>query len=259
MYEREKDLYPIIEDYLIQNISCLDDYVGNELFMGSDRHMRADIFGISKNGEETLIYLLEGKLKLLGRGNFSKVLSESIPLMEFADFVYIFGIADESEFKSINKKYYETCKSMGIGILILTPEGMVKEILKPKRNEVKELIKKEMIYRIFIKTTRKSVIANLILQSAYEYLQLNDLDTCAQFIEIYNALFSQKDYKILLKTILGNKHSLDAIGMRKAFQNEFGESDLIKIERMNRVIDDYICITKKGLKSGKEPILLDIN
>lgn len=45
--------------------------------------------------------------------------------------------------------------------------------------------------------------------------------------------------------------------MRKAFQNEFSKSGYIKIQRMNRNIDDYICITKKGLKEVKEPILLD--
>lgn len=256
MFEREKDLYPIVEDYLVQRKSCLEDYVGNELFMGSDRHMRADVFGIAKNGEEKLICLLEGKLNLVGRGNFSKVLSESIPLMDFADFVYIFGISDESEFKLTNEKYYETCKSMGIGILILNQKGKISEILKPKRNEIKELIKKEIIYRIFFKKTLRPIIPHLILQAAYEYIKNNNVE-CAQFIEIYNALFSNKECINILRYIIGNSRPFSALGMKTSFQNAFGNSNLVDIGIMSRPEDDYICLNKECFEKTKEPILLD--
>lgn len=257
MIKVEKDLYPLVEDYLIKNKSCFEEYVGNELYMGSERQMRADVFGITKIANEKIIYLLEGKHYLKGRGNFSKVLCEAIPLLEYADFVYIFGISNEEDFKSVNKKYYEICKLLGIGILLLNNEGNINEILNPRKNSMEFLDKKEIIFRIFTKKVERSPISHIVLQSAYEYIKLNDLEDCAQFIEIYNALFLKESYKNRLREVLSNKHSLDENGMRRAFQNEFGESNLVKIRRMNRVVDDYICFTKKGLKTSKESIILD--
>lgn len=257
MIQLEKDLYQLIEDYLILKKSCFKEYVGNELFMGSDRQMRANVFGISKDDSEKIIYLLEGKLRLKGRGNFSKVLCEAIPLLEFADFVYIFGISDEEDFKSVNKKYYEICKLLGIGILLFNENGDIIEILKPDKNVVGKSDKKEMIFRIFTKKIDKSPISMLIFQATYEYVKLNDLEGCAQFIEIYNSLFVKKDYKKILKETLSKDYSLNEISMRKTFQKDFGESDLVNIRRMNRAVDDYICITENGRKIVSEPILLD--
>ncbi|EKQ50760.1 MAG: hypothetical protein B655_2275 [Methanobacterium sp. Maddingley MBC34] len=257
MIKVEKDLYPLVEDYLIKNKFCFDEYVGNELYMGSERQMRADVFGISKENDEKIIYLLEGKHYLKGRGNFSKVLCEAIPLLEFADYVYIFGISKEEDFQSVNKKYYEICQLLGIGIILLDGNGNIDEILNPRKNSVENLDKKEIIFRIFNRKVERSPISHIIFQSAFEYIKLNELDNCAQFIEVYNALFSKEDYKDRLREVLSNKHALDETGMRKAFQNEFGNSQSVKIRRMNRILDDYICITQKGLKNVKKPVLLD--
>jgi len=257
MIQMEKDLYPLVEDYLMRNKSCYKEYVGNELFMGSDRQMRADVFGISQDNGEKIIYLLEGKLRLKGRGNFSKVLCEAIPLLEFADFVYIFGISSEEDFKSVNKKYYDICKLLGIGILLFDEDGDMIEILMPDKNVVEKFDKKEMIFRIFTKNIDKSPISMLILQATYEFIKLKDDGNCAQFIEIYNSLFVEKDYKKRLKETLSKDYSLNEIGMRKAFQKDFGESDLVNIRRMNRAVDDYICITENGRKIVSEAILLD--
>lgn len=89
---KEKDLYPFVENFLMKEKGCFKDYVGNELHLGVDRKMRADVFGLSKNNGENISYFMEGKLKLEGRIHFSKVLCEAMPLLEFADYVYIFGI-----------------------------------------------------------------------------------------------------------------------------------------------------------------------
>ncbi|MEN6291309.1 MAG: hypothetical protein ABFD07_04740 [Methanobacterium sp.] len=258
MIKVEKDLYPFVETFLKQKRGCFGDYVGNELSLGVDTKMRADVFGVSKVNEENTVYLLEGKLRLESRIQFSKVFCEVIPLLDYADYVYIFGIPDDENFKGRNKKYVEICKLLGIGILVLNENGDVTEYLKPKRNVIEKFDKKELLFRIFLKKITRSPIANIIFQSTYEYIHLNhNVNHCAQFIEIYDALFSDKEYKNILDKVLSGKYVLNENGMRKAFQNEFSKSGYIKIQRMNRNIDDYICITEKGLKEVKEPILLD--
>lgn len=173
MFKVEKELYPFVEDFLKQKMSCFEEYVGNELSLGVDTKMRADVFGVSKINEESTVYLLEGKLKLESRIQFSKVFCEVIPLLDYADYVYIFGIPDDENFKGRNKKYFEICKLLGIGILVLNENGDVKEYLKPKRNIIEKLDKKELLFRIFLKQIIRSPIANIILQSTYEYIHLN--------------------------------------------------------------------------------------
>lgn len=224
MIKIEKDLYPIIEQYLITHKKCIPEYTGNELHMGTHRKMRADVYGYSRINNEKFIYLLEGKHYLDGRKNFSKVLCEAIPLLEFADYVYIFGIGD-TDFESNNKKYCEICRLLGIGILIINEEEKIKEILSPKKNILSELDRKEILFRIFFKNV-KAKIAELILQATFEYILLTDNDEgCVPFIEVYNKLFSKKGFKNRLKQILTSDYSLNDISMRKAFQNKYGNSE----------------------------------
>lgn len=252
-------MYPIIEEFLKEDKNCIKDYVGTELHMGSDRKMRADVYGIS-NDEENSIYLLEGKLKLERRIHFSKVLCEAMPLLELADFVYIFGIPDDEDFINRNKKYVEVCELLGIGIILISGKGKKNIILEAQRNNPDIYSKKETVYRIFLKEV-DSPISNLIFQACYEYMVLkNNDDPCVQFIDIYNTLFSDEKYKKILKKIL-KEHKLSKMGMRREFQNKYHDSDLVEITRMNTVYEDYICLTKKGIKEceekGSPPILLD--
>ena len=221
--------------------------------MGSSHKLRADIYGISSSRE---IYLLEGKLRLEGRIHFSKFLCEAMPLLELADYVYIFGIPDDNDFEHRNRKYVEVCELLGIGIIFISDKGEIKVLLEAKKSDANTLSKKETIYRIFLKGL-ESPISNLIFQSIYEYIKLkNDDDRCAQFIEIYNAFFPSKEYKVILKKILKG-HKLSKMGMRREFQNKYANSDLVEITRMNNVVEDYICLTDKGMAYGKTPILLD--
>ncbi len=49
--------------------------------------------------------------------------------------------------------------------------------------------------------------------------------------------------------------------MRREFQNQYHDSDLVEITRMNTVYEDYICLTEKESKKceekGSTRILLD--
>lgn len=252
IFNHEKELYPIIERFLKEQKNCIDYYTGNEFHMGEAR-MRSDVYGVSKDRE---IYLLEGKLKLEGRIHFSKVLCEAMPLLEYADFVYIFGIPDDMDFQVRNKRYLEVCELLGIGIILVNENGDLNILLEAKKTDAQILLKKETIYRIFLKKIG-SPISNLIFQACFEYITLrNDGDNCAQFIEIYENLFSNKEYKNILRKVLP-KHSLNKKGMRREFQNKFINSDLVKITRMDTVYEDYICLTDKGMEKGKYPVLLD--
>ena len=256
MIKLEKDLYNFVENYLIKSKNCISEYVGNELHLGQDRGIRVDNYGLSNLNNEKTIYFLEGKLRLDGRIRFSKVLCEAMPLLEYADYVYIFGIPGEG-FEEKNIRYIEVCKLLGIGILFLDELGNVKEFLEPKKNIIDKLEKKEMLFRIFIKRKSKSPIANLIFQSTYEYALKYDTNNCAPYIEVYNALLSNTEFLEILNRILKKNNVLNELGMRKVFQNEFNNSDLVNIQAMNRSVDDYICITPKGLKKVLQPILLD--
>lgn len=237
----------MVEEFLIESKACFPEYVGNEL---STENFRVDVFGVSKKGgDEKIVYFLEGKRKLESRRHFSKVVGETIPLLDFADYVYIFGKVGN---KNLSKYYIEFCKSLGIGIL--TIKGGVKEILSPKRNKIENLIKKEMLFRIFLKDVKKP-ISDLIFQSCYEYIKSSKRD-CVRFIDAYESLFSNKEYKKVLNGIL-KKRKLSEMGMRREFQRQYRHSELVKIQRRDNIYEDIICITKKGMEKGKEPILLD--
>ena len=256
MIKLEKDLYSFVENYLIENKNCISEYVGNELHLGQDRGIRVDTYGLSNLNNEKTIYFLEGKLRLDGRIRFSKVLCEAMPLLECVDYVYIFGIPGE-DFEEKNIRYIEVCNLLGIGILFLDELGNVKEFLEPKKNIINKLEKKEMLFRIFTKEKSKSPIASLIFQSTYEYIKKYETNNCVPYIEVYNALLPNNEFVEILNKVLRKNKVLNELVMRKAFQNEFSKSDFIKIRPMNRRVDDYICITPKGLNKVLQPILLD--
>ena len=255
---KEKDLYPLIEQFLYANKDCIPDYVGNEL---SFERFRTDVFGVSTNDEKKMIYLLEGKLYLDGKDALTKVILETTYLESYADYVYIFGKSKDN-FEEWNKPSIDECKSKGIGILIIDDNNMVHEFLKPKKRLINNLNRKETLFRIFNKrfksNDQKTFITDFILQSAYEYT-LKTNEKCAEFIDIYEALFSNNDYRTILRKILGKEHLLNEIGMRQAFEKEYSKSSFIRIEYRDERIEDLICVNEKILEKIKPPILLDNN
>ncbi len=252
----EKDLYPHIKEFLCKNKDCVNEYVGNEL---SFRDFRTDVYGVSIDDDRNkIIYLLEGKLWLDGRNIFSKVLAETSYLDSYADYIYIFGKTKDN-FEKVSSSIKE-CQDKGIGILVVDDNNEVYEFLKAKKRNIDNFNKKETLFRIFNKNFRskdqKTFIADFILQTTYEYT-LKTNEKCVKFIEIYNALFSNNEYRTILRKILGKKHLLNEIGMRSAFQKEYNKSDFIKIRDGNQRIEDLLCINEKTLEIIKPPILLD--
>lgn len=268
-FMQENDLYPHVESFLCENKDCLGDYIGNELPFGS---FRPDVFGVSvKDNGEKMVYLLEGKLWIDNRDIFSKVISETSYLNNYADFIYIFGKIKKAENfpKSIEEckdrkmvicSLIEECKGKGIGILIIDDNNQVHEFLKAEKRTINSLCRKEAIFRIFNKIRSKddgnTPIADFILQATYEYTEKTS-ERCAKYIEIYNALFSNDKYKGLLRRLLGGKHVLNEIGMRKAFQKNYGGTYFIGITPGKTVTEDLLCVNEKTLSKTKPPILLD--
>jgi hypothetical protein len=253
----EKDLYPLVEHFLSKNKECVNDYVGNELSFG---RFRTDVFGVSIDKDEKIVYLLEGKLYLDGRNVLSKVISETSYLNSYADYIYIFGKLKDDNFEENNKPSIQECKDKGIGILSIDDNNEVHEFLKPKKRSIHHLNKKEALFRIFNKnvmqTNIKIYIADFILQATYEYTQKTS-KKCAKFIDIYNTLFPNEEYKDILRIILGSNHKLNKRGMRGAFQNKYGGSYYIGITKGEKVIEDLLCVNEKTSDKIKPPILLD--
>ena len=96
----EKDLYPAVKKKSWRPPkNCLSEYVGTELSLKRGKtSLRADVFGVSKsNQDEQIIYLCEGKK------GFGKVVGEAVELLEYADYVYVFGSTESFE---INKNHF---------------------------------------------------------------------------------------------------------------------------------------------------------
>ena len=256
MVKLEKDLYSFVEDYLIKNKFCIPEYVGNELSFG---RFRTDVFGVFIDDEgNKRIYLLEGKLFLDGRNNFSKVISETSYLNNYADYIYIFGKVKDNFDK--DSASIEECRDKGIGILCIDDNNEVHEFLKPKIRSIPHLNKKEALFRIFNKNVMKTntiiYIADFILQATYEYNQKTS-NKCAKFIDIYNALFPNEKYKDILRYILGGNHKLNERGMRGAFERIYGKSYYIRIINGKKRTEDQLCVNDRTLEKIKPPILLD--
>lgn len=67
-------------------------------------------FDIFEEEDEKIFYFLEGKRKLKSRTYFNKVISETIPFLDIADYVYFWTLTDE-DFEGKNKSYIEFYKS----------------------------------------------------------------------------------------------------------------------------------------------------
>lgn len=250
--EKEADLYPIIEDFLIKEKDCFVDYVGTELPLG--KMVRVDVFGVKHDQGEIITYLLEGKL-ILDKKPFGRVIFESIPCLKYANYTYVFGKRTDN-FEMNNEKYIEECKVKGIGILLIDENKQINEYLEPKKIEPNKFSNKEAVYRIFNGTVSKP-IADFIFQAFYEYT-IKTNENCAKFIEVYNHLFSDENYKKILRKILKGKHVLNEIGMRKAFEQEYGKSYYVGIDNSGKSrIEDKICKNDKTDKKTKPLILLD--
>ncbi len=245
MSNLEKDLYPIIKNYLEEKKECYPKYTDFELSLKRGyQRLRADVFGVNKERE---IFLCEGKRELKNRV-FGKAISEVVELLKYANYVYVFGTKEDLKDKDPDDQI-EKCRKLSIGILTIS-DGEVREILKPQKNEIDHLAKKEIFFRIFTKYT-KSPIADIIFQATFEYLNKFKLNL-APFIDIYNSLFKKEEYKDILRDIIRD-HTLEAKDMRKEFQRVYGKSEYVEITRKGSVVDDLISLKKEGLP----PILLD--
>lgn len=251
MNDSEKDLYPIIEDFLIKEKDCFKDYVGTELPLGNK--VRVDVYGVKNEQEKIITYLLEGKL-YLDKKPFGNVIFESISCLDYANYTYVFGKKTDN-FESNNEKYIEECQAKGMGILLIDGNKQVEEYLEPKKIITNNFSNKEAVFRIFNRTVEKP-IADFILQATYElYLKTNN--KCAKFIDIYNALFSKEEYKEILNRILKGEHVLNEQGMRGAFQRVYGPSYYVGITGTGKRIENQICINDKTKEKVKPAILLD--
>lgn len=200
------------------------------------------------------MYLLEDKVVLDGRRYFSKVLMETIPLQTYADFIYVFG-GKPDNFEKSNEDYIKECESKGIGILLIDDNKKVIPYLEAKRNQT-NLAKKEAIYRIFNQTVQENLIAEFIYQSTYElYKKTNN--RCAKFTDIYNALFSDEDYKIILDKILKGKHKLTEEGMKPAFRKVYGKKTYFEIIENQKGSLEQICVNENTEIRARPAILLD--
>lgn len=247
----EYKLYPIVENFLQTEKGCYKDYVGQEL---SFTDFRTDVYGVSCEGGEPIIYFLEGKKELNKRHYFSKVLLETIPLVNYADYIYVFGRKVE-KFEENNEEYIEECKERGIGILLIDENDKLIEYWKPEKKNPKIIPKKEALFRIFNRTV-ENPIADFILQAVYEYTEKIN-NKCAKFIDVYNSLFSKDEYKEILNRILKGEHVLNPIGMRRAFQMVYGETYYVGIKETGKRIENQICVNEKTLEKVKPLILLD--
>jgi hypothetical protein len=256
----EKELYPAVETFLKTQKNCLSEYVGCELSLERGKtSLRADVFGVS-NQDEQIIYLCEGK-KELKRRSFGKVVGEAVELLKYADYVYIFGSTESFETDDLEDQISK-CERLGIGILnvnINENDGVVKELLATRRNNVDKQDKKEVLLRVFVKDIEKP-ISEIIFQTASEYVKLNcdigEETPCVRYIDVYNSIFADEEYKEMVKRVIGH-HTLTDRDVRKEFQRRYGSSPYIRIERKADILDDVICFTEEGLRRGKSPILLN--
>jgi len=182
--------------------------------------------------------------------------------LKYADYVYVFGST-----KSFEKEDFEDqiskCETLGIGILgvkINEKSGVVEELLEARRNKVKEMDKKEILLRIFIRDT-KTPISDIIFQAAFELVKKQDIKgkmPCVKFFSVYTSIFNDEEFKERVRRVIGY-HTLEDRDVRKEFQMRYGHSKYITIERSKRndILDDNICFTEEGQKKGKSPILLN--
>jgi len=254
----EKELYPTVEKFLKAQKNCLSEYVGTELSLKRGKSsLRADVFGVSNQGKKS-IYLCEGKRELKHR-TFGKVVSEAVEVLKYADYVYIFGPAESFENEDLEDQISK-CERFGIGILSVEEGSVVKELLEARRNDdVKELDKKEVSLRAFIRDIEKP-ISDIIFQAAFEYIKLNqDIEVkkpCVSYIDAYNSIFTDEEFKERVRRVIGHRTLTDR-DVRKEFQRRYGSSRYIRIERKADILDDVICFTEEGLRKGKSPILLN--
>jgi len=249
----EKDLYPAIEKFLKTQKSCVSDYVGSELLLKKGRKPRVDVFGISDEGKK-VIYLCEGKKNLRERRSFSNAIGDAIDILRYGDYVYVFGSGnlDADNFEDQISK----CKTFGIGILsvdVSREEMVVHEMLEAQKHEVKDLDKKEISLRVFIRGVNIP-IADIIFQAAYEYIT-REQTKCVSYIDVYDSYFTDENVKEMVRRIIGD-HTLVDRDVRAEFQRRYGDAPYIRIERKADILDDDICFTEEGLKKGKSPILL---
>ncbi len=245
-------LIELLEDFLKKDKDCFSEFIGHDLSLGERK--KVEFYGVSKDGDEKTVHLITGSLKSVDKNEFFKFYEKSKSYKTLADYVYAIDIYDDS-FEEINKFEIDLCKKEGIGILLLGNDNII-EFLKPYKNNISDLKKKEMLYRIFLNDLEKP-IASLIFQSFYEYIKLRPGEQkCSHFIEVYNSLFSSEDYITVLKKILP-KRELSAEGMRKGFGSYFKDDEYVQIQKNNVPIWHYICMTDEGMQLGKEPILLD--
>ncbi|RLG71544.1 MAG: hypothetical protein DRO11_04220 [Methanobacteriota archaeon] len=257
----ERELYGAVRNFLVEQKLCCSEYVGSELFLRrGDQRLRVDVYGVSLSEAGKTIYLCEGKRELKHR-SFGRVVGEAIELLKYGDYVYIFG--SEKGFETKDKEdQLEKCEKLGIGVLAVEVHGqnyLVRELLKPKRNKLGEMDRKEVIFRVFTRGL-KNPVANIIFQAAFECVTLGyslGVDKpCVRFVDVYNLLLPDEEHREMVRRVIGGRHTLLDKDVRKAFQKSYGKSPYIRIKREDNILNDIICFTEKGMEKGKKPILL---
>lgn len=248
----KNDLSDLIKVFLEEDVDCFQDYIGKDLSVGGRK--KIEFYGVSKDKNEKLVHFITGRFKEDDKKDFFEFYKRGLSFKEIADYVYIFDIYTDN-FEETNKFDIEYCKEEGIGILLLK-DNRVYNFLTPEKNDIDNLKKKETIYRIFLNDLKKP-IGKIIFQAFYECIVLSPGEgNCLHYIQIYNSLFSDSKYRDVLKKILPT-HELSDVGMRKGFGNQFKDGEYVQIQKKDEPIWHYICMTDKGDKLGKEPILLD--
>ncbi len=250
---RESDLYPIIVAHLQSEKHCYPEYTGTEFFFGKSRGIRTDVFGVSQNqNNDIILYFCEGKLHLDMGASFTA--SQFFSLPDYGDFLYFFGKGEQSD--DVHPKIFGFCKDRGIGIFLVDETNKVHEILPAARHTLDKNVKKELIYRAFFRTSQKP-IADLIFQCLFEFALMHPpaKETGIPFIQLYEEIFQDGIVKPIINEITGS-HTLEPIDIRKAFQTYYKNSELIDIQKAKTRLDDVLYITKKGMMTGKTPILL---
>ena len=135
----EKDLYPIVFDYLV------DKYELNYGGTADDRPISLplfntkifpDIFGLANSKSGNIVVMAEGKRTLNGR-EFDICKGQGITLQRFANYVYLFFPRD-SWLQLTNEERQECvkqCADLSLGLLVVNMANSIcKEICSPKMN-----------------------------------------------------------------------------------------------------------------------------
>lgn len=244
--------------FLQKDKDCFKEYIGWDLSLGG--RTKVDFFGISKSGDEKIIHFIIGRFKQDNKKDFFKFYEKALSLKEYADNVYVFDYYSD-DFKENNKIDIDLCKTEGIGIILCDGERIY-EFLKPQKNKIDSLNKKDVIFRAFLKNVeigengKRNYIADIVFQATYELTRKRGVE-CAKFGDVYDNLFSEEGYKKILNKALPGKHVLNESGMLGGFNRAYERKIFIRVLKHSKTRENKICFNEHSLEKSKNPILLD--